>query len=138
MVLNGHGVNAQQCDVVNKQYGQAICCGTPEDPACNQPLNIWEVASAYGLWGYAARLIGYAVQFNYLASEVGAGRPVQVGFAWTGGGYHVALVCGFGMANGLPFLRVNDPLYGAGSVYFMDLQTAYRRGMWQWTWDSIG
>jgi hypothetical protein len=138
MVLNYLGQGAQQCDVVDKAFGQSICCGAPDDPECNNSLGMWDIATAYTSCQLSASLVTSAVQWSYLDFEIKAGRPVQVGFDWTGGGGHVAMVCGTGMAGTVPFVVVNDPKFGRGSVYYANLLSAYNLGgSWQWTWVSI-
>jgi hypothetical protein len=137
MVLALHRVNLQQCDVVGRQFNQN-CCATPDDPPCNQPLSVWSIAAAYNSWQLGAELITSPVQFNYLLSEINAGRPVEVGFLWMGGGGHAALVRGAGMTSSGPVVLVNDPKYGTGSVYYANLLSAYSLGSWQYTWVAIG
>jgi hypothetical protein len=92
----------------------------------------------YHAWQLGAQFIASAVQMSYLISEVAAGRPVQVGLGWMGGGGHVALVRGTGVAASGQFVIVNDPKYGSGSVLYVNLLSAYNLGSWQYTWVSIG
>lgn len=138
MVVAANNAGTQQCDVVNREFGQNICCQDPDNPACNQPLQVWDLVAAWQKWQLGARIITYAVQFNYLTSEVAAGRPVEVGFAFNGGTFHVALAVGTATTSNGDFVRVNDPAYGPGWVSFVNLCNAYNLGTWQWTWDSIG
>ena len=138
MVLNHFGANVQQCDVVNRQFGQTICCTTPDDQLCNQPVDPADIASVYEKFGHHAELIASAISFDGLQSEIAGGnRPVQVGLAWAGVGGHTAIVWGVGIASQGPVLLVNDPKYGTGSVYYVNLVQAYGLGSWQWTWVSI-
>jgi hypothetical protein len=137
MVGNFYGAPAQQCEVVNKQFNSQFCCTTPDHPDCNQDLSVWKMSDAYKACGRSARMINTAVKFSYLVSEISSGRPVQVGLAWRGGGGHVALVSGTGSNTAGPLLYVNDPKYGPGWVYYVNLLAAYGRGTWQWTWVSI-
>jgi len=138
MVLNRLGVNVQQCDVVNKQFDQTICCTTPDDEACNQPVDPGDIVSVYEKCGHHAQLITSPIRFEDLQSEiVVGGRPVEVGMAWAGVGGHVAMVWGATVAAQGPVLLVNDPKYGTGSVYYVNLLRAYGLGSWQWTWVSI-
>jgi|SRR5580658_3103585 hypothetical protein len=138
MFLNRIGVNVQQCDVVNKVFDQTICCATPDDEACNQPVGPEEIVPIYQKCGHQARLIPQAISFEELESEIlVGGRPVEVGMAWAGIGGHVAMVWGAKMGPQGPLLLVNDPKYGSGSVYYVNLLRAYGLGTWQWTWVSI-
>lgn len=137
MVLNRLGVNVQQCDIVNKVLNQAICCDTPEAEACNQPVGPGDIVSTYQKCGHQAQQITQPVSFEELQSEILAGRPVEVGMAWAGIGGHVAMIQGATIGPQGPLLLVNDPKYGSGSVYYVNLLRAYGLGTWQWTWVSI-
>jgi hypothetical protein len=138
MVLNRSGVNVQQCDVVNKVFNETICCATPEDEACNQPVDPADIVSAYEKCGRHAQLITSPIRFEDLQDEIAVrGRPVEVGMAWAGVGGHVAMVWGAGIGSQGPVLLVNDPKYGTGFVYYVNLLRAYGLGSWQWTWVSI-
>src|SRR5262249_34202877 len=93
MVLNRLGMNVQQCDIVNKVFDKTICCATPDDGACNQPVDPSDVVGVYQKCGHQAQLVAYPVSFEGLQSEILVrGRPVEVGMAWAGTGGHVALV----------------------------------------------
>ena len=138
MVLNRLGVNVQQCEVVNRVFDKTICCATPDDEACNQPVDPGDIVSVYQKCGRQAQLITYPISFEDLQSEILVhGRPVEVGMAWAGIGGHVAMVWGAKMGAQGPLLLVNDPKYGSGSVYYVNLLRAYGLGTWQWTWVSI-
>jgi Papain-like cysteine protease AvrRpt2 len=138
MVLNRLGVNVQQCDVANRVFNQTVCCDTPEAGVCNQPVGPGDIVPAYQKCGHQAQLISHPLSFQDLQSEIlGGGRPVEVGMAWTGIGGHVAMVWGAKMGPQGPLLLVNDPKYGSGSVYYVNLLRAYGLGTWQWTWVSI-
>jgi papain like cysteine protease AvrRpt2 len=138
MVLNRLGVNVQQCDIVNKVFDQTVCCVTPEAEACNQGVDPGAIAPAYQKCGHQAQLITQPISFAALQSEIAVGkRPVEVGMAWTGIGGHVAMAWGTSMGPQGPLVLVNDPKYGAGFVYYVNLLRAYGLGSWQWTWVSI-
>jgi hypothetical protein len=138
MVLNRVGVNVQQCDVVNKVFNQTICCTSPEDEACNQPVDPGDIAGIYNKCGHQAQLLTYPISFEDMQSEIlGRGRPVEVGMAWDGIGGHVAMVWGAKMGPLGPLLLVNDPKYRTGAVYYTNLLRAYGLGTWQWTWVGI-
>ncbi len=127
-----------QCEIVNRQFKQTTCCQQPHSDACNQDLSIYEVFPCYNSWGINGALVGNALQFETLQSEIAGGRPVEVGFSWSGaGGYHVAIAWRTSVDNIGPVVFVNDPQYGSGSVYYVNLLSAYGLGSWQWTWVSI-
>jgi len=138
MVLNRLGVVVQQCDIVNRVFDQTICCATPDDEACNQPVDPGDIVAVYQKCGHQAQLVTNPISFEDIQSEIlVGGRPVEVGMAWDGVGGHVAMVWGAKMGPQGPLLLVNDPKYGSGSVYYTNLLRAYGLGSWQWTWISI-
>ncbi len=136
MVINFFGNPADQCDIVNRHFGQTTCCQAPNDPACNQSLSPSDVVSAYNSWGRSAQATMYT-GFDLLQREIGAGRPVQVGFVGNQGGAHAAVARGVGMGPQGPVVIVNDPFYGSGSVYYQNLLVAYGYGTWRYTWWGI-
>jgi hypothetical protein len=138
MVLNRFGMPVQQCEIVNTQFGIGICCVTPDDGACNQGVEPGDIALVLEKFGHHAQVVASAIPFEGLQSEIiGGNRPVEVGLAWAGIGGHVAVVWGVGMGPQGQVLLVNDPKYGSGSVYYVNLLRAYGLGTWQWTWVGI-
>jgi hypothetical protein len=138
MVLNARQVMVSQCDIVNRQFNQQTCCQEPDSEECNLALSIYDVETVYNAWGLAAQFVPQWVDFATLQAETSSGRPVEVGFAWNGaGGYHVAIAWGTAIDTIGPVVLVNDPKYGSGSVYYVNLLRAYGYGSWQWTWISI-
>ena len=137
MILHYYGQPAvRQCELAIWAFGGS-CCKTPSSSACDRPLNdskITELLRAYGLH------VSYKpshVALGTLQFEINSDRPVQVAFTWNGGGGHVAVVIGWDKdANG-GFLRINDPAYGSGGVYYSSLLDAYGGGVWDATWTGI-
>ena len=129
------GVN--QCDLANWLFSQSACCQIPSSSLCNKPCQVPDVSRVYSAFGLRSTYNGGSVAFFSLETEVAGGRPVEVGYAWTGGGGHVALVVQTGFINGNQAVRVNDPAYGSGGVLYSDLLTAYGQGSWNWTWTGI-
>jgi hypothetical protein len=75
--------------------------------------------------------------YGFKPEDIDRARPVEVGYTWNGGGGHVATVRGWAQdANGL-FVRVNDPIYGSGGVYYSNLLNPYGLGMWDATWTNL-
>lgn len=138
MVLRSNGSAVDKCDVVNKQFDQTTCCQAPDSNSCNQPMPIGQIQAVYQAWGVSAPFIDNQLTFESLQAETSNGHPVQVGFAWNGDtGFHVALVTCTSTDNVGPIVRVNDPLYNSGLVYYQNLQLAYGLGTWCWTWAPI-
>ena len=136
MILAYYGVKVDQCDIVNRRFNSTVCCQDPEDPSCNAPLSVVDVAMAYRDWNKSAVCI-QSTDITLIENEISAGRPLQVGLVWNDGSAHAAVVCGASEGEFGPILQVNDPKYGAGSVYQQNLELAYGGGSWQYTWYSI-
>jgi hypothetical protein len=142
MVLRhcGNGT-AQQGDVVNRFLGLTTCNLSPPDDACNQPAPIDQISAIYVSWGRNSVFVDGSVAFEgaqpSLATEMNAQRPVEIGFSYNGGGGHVALANGYSRDSVGPMVYVNDPIYGPGFVYYVNLAQAYGLGSWTWTWVSL-
>jgi hypothetical protein len=78
---------------------------------------------------------GGSVTFAGVQVEVGAGRPLNVYFAWRGGGAHLAVVRGY-FGNG--DLDVHDPWYGPGRRSYANVLCAYGLGSWTLTYTGMG
>jgi hypothetical protein len=138
MVLRFYGNGAvRQCEFANWLFGQSGCCQAPGTSLCNRPCQVTDVVRVYAAWAKTCSYVPSNVAFATLQAEINAGRPVEVGYRWNGGGGHVAIVCAWDINATGPFLRVNDPWYGSGGVYYSNLLTAYGLGSWQWTWIAI-
>lgn len=138
MVLDYYGnAGARQCDFVNWLFAQSSCCNVPSSSLCNKPCAVGDVCRVYNQWSLNCFNTASSVPFATLQSEINAERPTEVGYAWSGGGGHVAIIRGWDFNATGPLLLVNDPYYGSGGVYYTDLLTAYGLGTWQWTWTGI-
>ncbi len=139
MVLRYYDNTAvRQCDFANWLFGLSGCCDTPSSTLCDRPCQVRDVSRVYKNWSIRSSTIKGTVTFATLQSEINDGRPVEVAYDWNGGGGHAAIVTGYGTNNTGPFVRVNDPAYGSGGIYYTDLLTAYGWGTWCYTWTGIG
>jgi hypothetical protein len=123
-------VTVRQCDMATSQFG-GNCCVTPSSAVCNQgnwPENVYPQYTFQCLRTNAA-FTAAAVQ-----TEINAGRPVEVYYAWTGGGAHVALIIGY-YDNG--DFEVNDPWYGPGRRTDASVRAAYNFGAWTITYSNL-
>jgi hypothetical protein len=137
MVLKFYGNDAmQQCDLASRLFGRS-CCDDPGSPLSNEPAQVPDIAGVYGQWGRSALFVQGQVPFETLQNEINANRPVEIGFQWNDGTGHQVLVCGWNIDSTGPYLMVNDPQWGSGAVYYVNLQAAYGWGSWLWTWQSI-
>ncbi|HEX2202958.1 MAG TPA: papain-like cysteine protease family protein [Longimicrobium sp.] len=129
---------ARQCFSANWLYGQSACCWVPQNPACNAPCPIDLVSVVLFHWGMQSQYHDGPVPFGVLQAELGAGRPVEVGYVYPGGSGHVAVVVGWGGDLEGPVVMVNDPWVGPGEVSYASLRKAYGSGEWRFTWTGIG
>jgi len=138
MVLQFYGDSTvQQCDLATQLFGEPTCCSDPSSALCNEPAQVPDIAGVYASRGRNANLVIGSVPFETLQDEINANRPVEIGFAWNDGTGHQALVCGWNVDDTGPYLLVNDPRWGSGAVYYVNLVAAYGWGSWQWTWVSM-
>lgn len=130
-----------QCDIANYGLGIKTCCGGPPlPPACNGM--IWtihpvltDITDVYNYFGRATTHSGSPATFKALCKEIDppTSKPLQVCFAWAGGGGHVALVCGYRVSpptGRYAYVNDPDPARGSGWVRLPSLTTAYGAGSW--------
>lgn len=139
MVLRRFGNSTvRQCDLAHRLFGEPSCCDNPSSPLCNEAAQVPDIAGVYSAWGRKKpEYVGKSVPFETLQNEINAKRPVEVGFIWKDGTGHQAIVCGWDVDDTGPLLLVNDPKYGLGAVYYVNLKLAYGWGTWRHTWISI-
>jgi len=138
MVLNYYGAhNFHQCDCANWLFGLSICCDVPSSFICNQPCNIGDVCSLYDRWGLRCSYTEGSVLLATLQFELNHDRPVEIGYAWNGGGGHVILVTGWFKTSTDVVLVIKDPTTGSGTSLYKNLLTAQGKGTWQWTWTNL-
>jgi Papain-like cysteine protease AvrRpt2 len=134
MAFHHAGVNTtvSQCDMATAQFGGS-CCSAPASAACDQ--GNWPEYT-YTHYGFGHTKQPTAISFASVQTEINANRPVQVYYAWNGGGAHVALIVGY-YANG--DVEVYDPWqpYGPGRRAFSYVQTAYNLGTWSITYTNL-
>jgi hypothetical protein len=124
----------QQCELANFLHGQTDCCQTPGSAACNRPCPVLGVGLVYQHLHINCVSQAGPVNLLVIAQEINARRPVEVGYLWTGGGGHVALIRGY-TAQGL--LAVHDPWFGSGTVTYPAVLLAYGRGQWAFSFGDF-
>lgn len=125
-----HTNSLQQCDLASRQFNQ-LCCANPSAAACDQgewPENV------YPKYHMGFSIIKASMSFSDVANEIAQQRPVEVYYAWTGGGAHVALITGVYDNNDV---WVDDPYYGAGRRAFSAVQSGYGLGQWTISYSDI-
>jgi hypothetical protein len=135
MVANYLGnTNVRQCELANALHGQSRCCQQPASPGCNEPSPYDGIAQVYGHLRVNCISHTWPVSGQVVVRELTAGRPVEIGLLWSGGGGHVAVVRGC-TPQGL--FAVHDPWFGSGLATYLNLYTAYGRGQWAYSFGDF-
>jgi hypothetical protein len=116
-----------QCSMASTNFGLQ-CCHSPLPNGCDQgewPENV------YSRYGIDLSIDQHALSDADVLAELRAGCPLEVYYAWDGGGAHVALVVGR-HSNG-DYL-VHDPWYGAGRRTGAAVRDGYGLGAWTMTY----
>lgn len=137
MAFSHNNVQINQCSLSNLAFECTGCCSTPSSSLCNIALPIFLVEREWSRHTFDAQRIDSSVDFDSLKFEVDAGRPVEIGLKWDGGGGHAVLVIGWEFVNGQPHVHVHDPWRGELFVTFDGLKAAYGEGRWNWSWTGI-
>ncbi len=139
MVLRYYDIcHVRQCDFANWLFKQTHCCTEPSSAECNRGCFVHDVSSLYLQWNIRSTFIGGMVPFSVLQAEIDAGRPVEIGFLWKEQGIaHVVLISGWHTDGTEEFVHVNDPNNGFQFLTYAELQTAYGKGTWSFTWTGI-
>src|SRR6266404_5537026 len=101
----------KQCELANFLHGQTNCCQQPGSLACNQPAPYAGIGQVYAELNVACISEPRPENAQVILRELSAGRPVEIGFLWFGGGGHVVVIRGV-TAQGL--FAVHDPWFGSG------------------------
>ncbi|EJL57837.1 hypothetical protein PMI09_00812 [Rhizobium sp. CF122] len=142
------------CQLVSTHFqGQQCCNGAPTensatgnsgsdffwaDTSCNKTIKAAHVSPLYSKLGIQSNHRGQKIDFATLADQITSlGSPVEVAFAWLGGGGHVTVVRGISMQSQM--VRVSDPWPDMGEVIipFSQLESAYGRGQWFDCWTDL-
>lgn len=136
MVANFYGNTAvTQCSLANFLHGRADCCQSPGSVACNQPSGPYErIVRVFDHLGIECIGHPWDVNPQVVLTELRAGRPVEVGLLWLGGGGHVAIIYG---ATPQGLWAVHDPWFGTGVATDLYLRSAYRRGRWAYSFGNL-
>lgn len=125
-----------QCELANVLHGQTKCCTSPASAACNRPTDYAGVFKVYAHLGVKCVGHTWAVNGQVVRRELTAGRPVEVGYTWAGGGGHVAVIYGITPAG---LLAVHDPWpdFGTGFATYQYVLTAYGMGRWAYSFGDF-
>jgi hypothetical protein len=119
--------NVKQCELANFLHEQTNCCVKPSSSKCNQPSPVEGINQVYRHLNIDNVSEELPTAYAVVIRELQAGRPIEVGYQWFGGGGHVAIIYG-ATANGM--LLVHDPWYGSGVEHYFRLRAAYGMGRW--------
>jgi hypothetical protein len=127
----------RQCDFANWLFGQGTCCQAGGSAACNKPATDPQVTSVYAQWGIGSTYAFAQVAYSTLQDQISVGYPVEIGWSWTGGGGHVALVVGCTSDASGQYVWVNDPGAGQSLILYSELQSGQGHGVWDATWTNL-
>ena len=132
-------LTVSQCEMATNAHGQPGCCETPTSSLCNRPLVIPKVEEEWDRYNFDSTYHDDHLPFSTIQSEIDAGRPIEVGFTWSGGGGHAVLVVGYEQVSPADKrVFVYDPWHGPVPDLNLDeLRAAYGAGTWRWSWYRI-
>lgn len=135
MVFAFKGRSKVRCDFASWR-SRGDCCVGGYEPRCDNTAWPHQVYAAPE-FDLACKTASVAATERSIRAEIiDHKRPLQMYFAWNGGGGHTALIVGV-LGNGL--YRVLDPLWGPGSFSHDFLLHAYGKGgTWRKTWHGLG
>jgi hypothetical protein len=105
---------------------------------CNRTATVAEVSQLYSKLGIQSVHRGQKINFETLSDQISSKKsPIEVAFAWLGGGGHVAVVRG--VIKQSQFVRINDPWPDTGEalIPFSQLESAYGKGNWFDCWTDL-
>ncbi|HJQ23017.1 MAG TPA: papain-like cysteine protease family protein [Blastocatellia bacterium] len=146
MVLDYYSKRVHQCALANHLLGRKNCCAAPGPlhffSKCNRNCQVAQVAQLYSHYGLNSLYQANPVSFSVIQAEINADQPVEVGFAWFGGGGHLAIIRGWEQDSIGDWVRINDPHYspgnsGQGRMLHSKLATPYGLGNWVTTWTDL-
>jgi hypothetical protein len=131
MIIRGLGFGQiRQCDMASARAGLA-CCATPDSDDCDQ--GAWPEVE-YVKHGVELDPRPTSISRAEVRGELNGGRPVEVYYAWSAGGAHVALIVEE-VANDR--WRIHDPWYGTALRSFDDILSGYGMGRWDASYVNI-
>jgi hypothetical protein len=123
--------DVKQCELANFLHEQTKCCSSPSSSGCNQPCPFEKIIPVFNKAGINGIFEGLPSAWSTIVREIKAGRPLEVGYLWFGGGGHVAILYGFGPNN---MLMIHDPWYGSATLTYRAVLSAYGMGRWSLTY----
>ncbi len=125
--LDYYEAGVSQCTIANWKLGRSDCCGNTDfywHHSCNIPNTMTATRDVHAHWGVNGDVRYYGLSQETVTSEIDAGRPFIMGFAWSGGGGHI--LSGRGIMG--------------DNVYYMDpwLGNGYTISTYSWVLNGTG
>jgi hypothetical protein len=132
-------VPVTQCQIVTAALGPACgCCAAPSSGPCNVTQATDQISALWNLLSITGSFEGNAASPQDVAASIHAGRPIECGVNWTGGGGHVILVTGANVdSSGTLWLYVLDPAGTSGWIDYAHVVSAGGMGAWICTWYNL-
>jgi papain like cysteine protease AvrRpt2 len=122
MIANYYGATVQECTLATAATGNSVdCCNYAacSISACDQGEGGNAVDTFFPELGIHGSDYPCALPERELAAEIGAGRPVMIGFQGPFSG-HAAVVSGYTPGNPATY-TLNDPYYGVFEMTYQEL-----------------
>ena len=124
-----------QCEVVNRELGETTCCQDGSTTACNRP---WYLEKAMDRVQHPVQWSGGYASVSDIMDMVGLNKPLSIRIGWlsngqpTGSG-HFVVIDGYAIRSGTAYIDVEDPILGASTYEYTELQMKYNNGNGIWT-----
>lgn len=116
-----------QCTIANACLGSATCCATPG------PCNVYGYLDrALTVTKNFKSMVAGTITFGQIKAEILSGRPIGVRTAWSGGGAHFLCIIGYDTIGNVPYVYLDDPIYGPSFITLSQFTNNYR-GSGRWT-----
>jgi len=100
------GVNVQQCDEANKEFGRSDCCNSPVPNKCIE--GGWPEYTKYGF--KADQTSDAPLTWSQIKRQIFcAEKPFAFSWHWNNGGGHMMVVTGYTTVDGTHYVDVNNP-----------------------------
>jgi hypothetical protein len=131
MVLRRYGDNTHPMCKMCSMVAHQDCCNAWNSGVCDR--GHWP-ADIYAAYEFSCSPLNTPVTPQAIAQEIDAGKPVEVFYQWSAGGFHTALVYGY-YADGR--FALADPLFGTTPAAYDAILHAYGRGGWIVTYYNL-
>lgn len=122
-----------QCDIVNAELPQTVCCSQGDSLVCNVPAKLSDALSV--VQHLNTFMIG-SISYDNVCAELDSNRPLCLRIV-TGGLGHFVAITGYVDGDADQRLVIDDPGHGRGRVevpYETVLQEYYGSGVWTHTY----